>query len=302
MPSTAAALLFGTTILVLGFVAGVAWSRLRSRDQLPLAVHRSELATLRRRYRHRLRTVRDAHRAHRASEEQLRGELHRAESHGSTEARLRAAAEVAAAELRSQLAAREAAADERSQALAMAQARTAALDNALGEARERIAALESQHGLMRIEREELVAHTQRLRTLDSASPPAGNPAATAGESRPGGRSARSARTELAARNARIHELECCLRESALRIDELESSLQTWKYRIAPLALHARQQEQARKERPVSIPAPRSSDDLKRIQGLDRVLERKMNDALAKLRVLPEIDDEIQRIILESLDH
>jgi homoserine dehydrogenase len=34
----------------------------------------------------------------------------------------------------------------------------------------------------------------------------------------------------------------------------------------------------------------------------RVLERKMNDALAKLRALPEIDDEIQRIRLESLDH
>jgi len=34
----------------------------------------------------------------------------------------------------------------------------------------------------------------------------------------------------------------------------------------------------------------------------RVLEKKMNAALAKIRALPEIDDEIMRIRLESLDH
>ena len=64
------------------------------------------------------------------------------------------------------------------------------------------------------------------------------------------------------------------------MSELESSLQTWKYRIAPLALHMKmQRDRTRKaaggEEPPAPAAKPSADDLKRIRGIGRGLEKKL---------------------------
>lgn len=161
--------------------------------------------------------------------------------------------------------------DARRAAMAAAEARATQLAEALRDARERVAVLENNQGLMRIERDELMARTQRLRVLE-APPTTGAPA-------PPGPADETRRAGLAARDARIHELECRLRESNSRIDELESSLHTWKYRIAPMALHARlQRERARPVRPGNPGAARGHDDLRRIRGIGRVLERRLHAA------------------------
>lgn len=167
--------------------------------------------------------------------------------------------------------ARKAALADCGQALAAAQSRATGLEQALRAARERVAILESDQGLMRIERDELLAHTQRLRALEA--PRTDNPPAAPGPTD------ETRRAGLAERSARIHELECRLRESAIRIGELESSLHTWKYRIAPLALHAKlQRERAAQARHGSRGTPKGSAQLRRIHGIGRVIERRLNAA------------------------
>jgi large subunit ribosomal protein L21 len=272
--SPTAALLIGAGALAAGIIIAFTHFHLRTRAGfVPLHAHRDEMAALRRRYRRRLRALRDAVLRHKDDEEQLRAELQVALKHNATDARLRAGAEADAQALRERLVAQDALLLERDQSLALANARVTSLEAGLREAQERIASFESEAGLMRIERDELVARTQRLRALpavaDTATP------ATGEEPRPaeGGAS----RADLAERNARIHELECRLRESEGRVSELESSLHTWKYRIAPLALHMKmQRDRARNAR--KPPAPRTADDLKRIHGIGPALERKMNAA------------------------
>jgi predicted flap endonuclease-1-like 5' DNA nuclease len=84
------------------------------------------------------------------------------------------------------------------------------------------------------------------------------------------------RAELADRDARIHELECQLEERTARLAELETDLRTWKYRIAPMALHMK----IRRGGPAAAEAVslREDDDLKRIQGIGRGLEKKLRAA------------------------
>lgn len=239
-PTYTAVLLLSVGALVAGFLISLVRFRLRTRAEfVPLAAHREELVTMRRRYRRRLRGIRDLVQRHKLNEDQLRSELRAAESHHATQAEL----------------------------LNAGQAEIATL-------RERIAIMDAEirnHGLLRIERDELAAQTQRLRALPMPEPNAEAPSPAAGT---------VSRAELADRNARIHDLECQLRESQSRTSELESSLHTWKYRIAPLALYMKmQRDRARKaangDAPPTPAARPHADDLKRIRGIGRGLEKKL---------------------------
>jgi predicted flap endonuclease-1-like 5' DNA nuclease len=135
---------------------------------------------------------------------------------------------------------------------------------------ERIAGFEHERGLQRIERDELLAQTQRLRALPAAAALAipaadiGNPTAV--------EPVTVSRAELSDRNERIHELECQLRQSRSRARELEQDLHTWKFRIAPVALHQRlKHDKARR----SAPTPGTRPELCRIRGIGRRLAKKL---------------------------
>ena len=239
-PTYTAVLLLSVGALVTGIL--ISWVRFRLRtgsEFVPLAVHREELVTMRRRYRRRLRGMRDLVLRHKLNEDQLRSELRTAEAHHATQAKLLTAGQAEISKLR-----------------------------------ERIAIMDAEIrdlGLLRIERDELAAQTQRLRALSMPAPDAEAPAPVA---------ATASRADLADRNARIHDLECQLRERQNRMSELESSLHTWKYRIAPLALHMKmQRDRARKaangDTPPAPAARPNADDLKRIRGIGRGLEKKL---------------------------
>ncbi|MCC7258514.1 MAG: hypothetical protein IT486_09075 [Gammaproteobacteria bacterium] len=235
-----AALMLCAVALACGVLA--AWAFLRVRlgsGFMPMEAHREQLVTLRRRYRRRLRTLRDALVRQKVAGEELREELRVAMAHQSTQQRLLSAAEAESVRLRGEL-----------------------------------ATFERDQGLLRIERDELVARTQRLRAL---SPPPASTEATARQDDAGSPAPTGvSRTLLAERNARIHELECRLRESDARMGELRSDLDTWKYRIAPLTLHMqRQRERREPARPPVVAAP--PDDLQRIRGIGRTLHRKLRD-------------------------
>lgn len=243
MLSTSAALFLCAGALATG--ALVTWIHFRLRigtDFVALESHRQDVLALRRRYRQRLRAIRDAMLRHKLAEHELRSQLRVAEDHHKTQDKLLAAAQAEAAQLRA-----------------------------------RIAAFERDQGLLRIERDELAASTQRLRALTVPEPAADTPARAEAAAPVGGSGV--SRAELADRNARIHELQCRLRESETRMTELQSSLNTWKYRIAPLALHMKMQRdklRAADEAPAPASTPDSRpDELQRIRGIGPALAQKL---------------------------
>ncbi len=273
-PTFSAVLLIAAGALAVGFLIAWVHFRLRTGAQfVPLAGHRAELLAMRRLYRQRLRAMRDLVARHKSAEQELRSQLRVAESHQGAQGRLLAASQAEISVLRERIRLLGAAVEERDADLAGLRARERELAGQLDEARAKITDSERDHGLLRIERDELVARTQRLRALSMPdSEPAPAQAAPPG-------SPVAPRAELADRDARIHELECQLRDRESRLAELETSLNTWKYRIAPLALHTkRQRERARDAaRAAAIPAPDPpADDLKRIRGIGRGLEKKLH--------------------------
>jgi predicted flap endonuclease-1-like 5' DNA nuclease len=261
-----AALLLGMAALAAGFLLGWVHFQLRTGAHfIPVARHSDELLSMRRRYRRRLRAVRDAQLRHKLGEERLRDELQAALSREAGHARSLAAAGAENDSLRTRLGDAEGRVE-------VLKERAHSMDAQLATALRKLAAFESEHGLLRIERDELVARTQRLRALPAAAP-ADSPEEVASST-----SGNATRAELADRDARIHELECQLRESANRVGELESNLHTWKYRIAPLALHLKLQRERARQRTGNDAAPvveQPPDDLKRIRGIGRGLEKKL---------------------------
>lgn len=264
-----AALLLCAGALGAGAILGWAFFQLRAGARYVTAArHGEELLAMRRRYRRRLRALRDAMLRHRLAEENLREKLQDAATRQADEARHVAAVLAEARNLRVRLDDAECVLGEARAALAEGRLREEALGAQLAAALDKIAAFEREHGLLRIEREELVARTQRLRALPALVDPA--TASIEVENAPGS----GARAEIADRDARIHELECQLRESAARVSELESNLQVWKYRIAPLALHLEIKRERARKAADGAPDP-GYDDLKRIRSIGRGLEKKL---------------------------
>jgi chromosome segregation ATPase len=231
------------------------WAHMRRARQvasIPIERHTEELQALRRQYRRRFRALRDALEQLRTDAGQLRDRLDVTErERDDTAAELGAALQDLAL-LSQRTADLEALRHEQEQAMARLQQSERSLAVELARAQEKIAGFENDTGLMRIERDELVARTQRLRALSPAEaeapePPAEDAGATA-----------SVRAELAQRSARIHELECQVRQHQARERELESELNTWKYRIAPLALHLKMQRDKNRKAPADKP-PRAGD-------------------------------------------
>jgi len=274
MPQLTSALILYSGAIGAGTLAGWAWWRFRAAAAyVPVREHREEMKALRQRYRRRLRALRDALLQKKISEAEARSRLRAAEGQQLDHHQLLTDRQAEVGRLQAQLAEQAAALDELTAERDAAAERSAGLTEELDRVRKRLAAHEHEQGLLRIERDELVAQTQRLRTL---APPEPEAALTAAETQRNGSGA--SRVELAERNARIHELECQLRESEGRASELESSLNTWKYRIAPLALHMQmQRDKARRgrARPPAADDAAPADDFGRIEGISPALVRKL---------------------------
>jgi chromosome segregation ATPase len=236
-----------------GWVFSKAYFHSRATTRLvPAARHRERLQALRRRYRRRFRTLRDMLVQSAASRDQLRNALTEMENRYAAKAELLSALEREAAETRARIEDLEHELRGRERAVADWQANQDELRQQLQAAQDKIVATEHEHGLLRIEHDELAARTQRLKALPRAAAAngGGNGSAEADNAAAADdtRAAMGALREgLAERDGRIHELECKLTESESRSRELETSLRTWKLRIAPLAMQLRlQRERARR--------------------------------------------------------
>ena len=238
--------------LLAGWLLGKASTRAQLGNVVPAQQHREEIQALRKRYRRRLRAARNVLVQHKASRDQIRNALKEAENRHAIKAELLATAEREADARRLRVAELEASLAEHQRLLAGLRADREALQQQRDDAQEKFASTERVHGLLRIERDELAAQTQRLQALPRVTP---SPAGSEGHEDPVDDAAvedtraqiGALRESLANRDSRIHELECKVREAESRARDLESNLHTWKLRIAPLAFQLkRQRERARR--------------------------------------------------------
>lgn len=280
-----------TTIVIalvsfaVAFVAGAVLSKVyfnvhRGGDGSSIDVQLNEQ---RRRYRKRVEALQKVIRRHEQSQDEIRRKLETFKA--VTDARRSGTAESSGGELD----ARDAEEDMNDQ-IAIRDSEIAALRECIDAEREKKDTDRNQLGLLRIERDELVA---RIRRLESEHAPSdsdtGNPGnvdndvvadlrAEMGEMR----------ENLATRDRRVHDLEQQLAESEVRAAELTERLATWNQRVAPLTQKLRQQQELiRRYRtqeadteggydPKGTDSSKAADNLKEIRGIGPALERRLN--------------------------
>jgi chromosome segregation ATPase len=249
--------------LLAGWLLGKAQARHRLGEQIPVEQHRQEIDALRRRYRRRLRAVRDVLVRQKTGRNQIRNALRGAENRLAIKAELLGTIELEAKTCRLQIAELESKCGAQELVIAELRADKEDLQRQLADTHDRFASTEREHGLLRIERDELVARTQRLKALRAPVPADAESPGTAPVSVPADDSRAqigNLRENLAARDSRIHELACQLREAEARKRELESELHTWKLRIAPLAHHLKRQRERTRKRSQPVAAAQTEPD------------------------------------------
>jgi len=182
----------------------------------------------------------------------------------------------AAQELRAQLAIRD-------KELGVLRGRIAPLAESRDAERRKLECTQNEIGLLRIERDELLARIQRLEADPKAHV---NQMATRDDGRTDLAAGLRAemgemRENLAKRDRQVHDLELRLKESDTRIVKLQALLESWKQRVSPLTSKLKQQRDLIREyrERRSVPtgeSPTSNDDLKKIRGIGPALERRLH--------------------------
>jgi predicted flap endonuclease-1-like 5' DNA nuclease len=181
--------------------------------------------------------------------------------------------------------------EERNGQLSIRDTEIAALRERIEVERAQTEADRNQLGLLRIERDELLARIKRLESEQSTSDGgAADHAATDAlaelRAEMGGM-----REKLATRDRRVHDLEQQLTDSDARVSDLTARLASWNDRVAPLTQKLRQQQALirRYRERLSEPAgdeplaldgataqDQPTDDLKQIRGIGPALERRLH--------------------------
>ncbi len=143
-------------------------------------------------------------------------------------------------------------------------------------------------GLLRIERDELLARIQRLQAeLDSLQQAkAAQPEDHATEKAARG----ELREQLSSREHQVRELTTRLEQSELRVEQLTQEVESWKRRLAPLTVQLRKQRELIRQaqdaaeqtqphkQPIVPPTANDTnipDDLQKIRGIGPALERRL---------------------------
>lgn len=167
------------------------------------------------------------------------------------------------------------------------------------------AAIEKKLGVLRIERDELVARIRRMETDQSAAA-ATPPDDTEDEIARMRADMGELRETLATRNRRIHDLELRLVDSTEQARRLQAKLDSWKQRVSPLTRKLKQQKEvirkfchepdvepaARENQSADNSADEPADDLKAIRGIGPALERRLHrHGIRRYRQLAEMSPE-----------
>jgi predicted flap endonuclease-1-like 5' DNA nuclease len=195
------------------------------------------------------------------------------------------------------------------------QKQTQALEQELADCNQRIntfdtdkstsAAMEKEFGVLRIERDELVAQLKRIESGQTKN------SVTSSTNEDPDKIARmradmgELRETLATRDRRIHDLELQLQDSTDQARQLQTKLDSWKQRIMPLTRKIKQQKELlqrlcrNKVAEQQIEAP--GDDLKVIHGIGPALERRLQQhGIRHYRQLADMNKEELASIAQKL--
>ncbi|MFW2406010.1 MAG: helix-hairpin-helix domain-containing protein [Gammaproteobacteria bacterium] len=161
------------------------------------------------------------------------------------------------------------------------------LNEALDAEKLKTQTLENELGLLRIERDELIALKQRIESEHAIEP-----AADGADSDQATLVARlredmgTMRENLAARDRQILDLELQIKDSGARVLELEGRLESWKHRVQPLTRKLKEQRNTIRQYRDARMTPEkscreaepseSTDNLKKIRGIGPALERRLH--------------------------
>jgi len=280
-------LVAGLVVLAVGFPAGWLVCRAWMTSQAPasprdedntIAIdrHHELLRAQRSRYRRRVQKIHAVVRKHEATRDQIREKLTRLQQNMQTDTQQASERDDEIERLRQTAATLKQALDDKSEQLEQAKSVIEGLEERLLSGATDGA--NNELDLLRIERDELSARVRRLQL--PVSPAVADPddsdalRAQLGETR----------ENLATRDHRIRELERQLeRQEAQRV-ELETTVNSWKRRIGPLARQLQlQRELIRRLRSGEGDAPDAApdeavepDELQRIRGIGPALERRLN--------------------------
>lgn len=274
----------GLVVLAVAFPAGWlvcrAWMTAQSPgaddERIPLSRHHELLRAQRSRYRRRVQKIHAVVRKHEATRDQIRDKLTRLQQNMQAESEQSSERDDEVERLRQAATTLKQALEEKREQLEQAGSIIRALEEQL--ATDDCDGANNELDLLRIERDELSARVRRLQPppvpIQSEPDDSATLRAQLGETR----------ENLAARDHRIRELERQLEQQEAQRSELETTVNSWKRRIGPLARQLQlQRELIRRLRSgdsedldsVSEEAG-EPDELQRIRGIGPALERRLN--------------------------
>jgi predicted flap endonuclease-1-like 5' DNA nuclease/predicted nucleic acid-binding Zn-ribbon protein len=276
----------GLVVLAVAFPAGWlvcrAWMTAQAsaaagdEESIPVARHHELLRAQRSRYRRRVQKIHAVVRKHEATRDQIRDKLTRLQHNMQAEASQTGERDEEVERLRQTTAMLKQALDENRERLEQARSIISGLEEQL--ATEEGNGSKNELDLLRIERDELSARVRRLqpppRMAEEQSDDSDTLRAQLGETR----------ENLAARDHRIRELERQLEQHQAQRTELETTVNSWKRRIGPLARQLQlQRELIRRLRSGDSNATTAAaeqaaepDELQRIRGIGPALQRRLN--------------------------
>jgi len=246
-------------------------------DVIPVSRHHEMLRAQRSRYRRRVQKIHAVVRKHEATRDQIRDKLTHLQQNMQADAHASDGRHEEIERLRQNAATLKQALDETREQLEQARSIICGLEEQLASEELDEASSNNEIDLLRIERDELSARVRRLRL--PAGPRVEDPddsdalRARLGETR----------ENLGAREHRIRELERQLEQQQAQRTELETTVNSWKRRIGPLASQLQlQRELIRRLRSgdsaaaEAPPEDSEPDKLQRIRGIGPALERRLN--------------------------
>jgi len=246
-------------------------------------------------YRKRLAALNNVIRLHEETRSQIREKLASIESMNEERGK-------SLTEARAQIAQIELQVSNLEQSIAERDRRIAELD--AGESNN--AVIEKKLGMLRIERDELVARIRRMEA-DQSQSTAAPPADTEDEIARMRADMGELRETLATRNRRIHDLELRLVDSTEQARRLQAKLDSWKQRVSPLTRKLKQQKEViRKfchdaDVEAAAKADEPADDLQAIRGIGPALERRLHrHGIRRYRQLAEMTPEDLAEIAQKL--
>ena len=167
------------------------------------------------------------------------------------------------------------------------------------------AAMEKEFGVLRIERDELVAQLKRIKSGQVQNTATNNTNDDPNKIARMRADMGELRETLATRDRRVHDLELQLQDSIGQARQLQTKLDSWKQRVMPLTRKLKQQKELLqrlcRNKVAAQPIEAPGDDLKVIHGIGPALERRLQqNGIRNYQQLADLNKEELASIAQKL--